>query len=622
MQTKIILVGTLEQKKLLLDENTFNIRTQNDLDAFFKNEKKIAYFHGVDEKSFIERFNIDANSSNIIITTATNYLIDSLMTDFLRKSRKFGVVSELSPSFTNGIKAMPMTRAIGVTPILIQQDLSFLKNKHKAPLGKTKDGMTMPSFFHKNNSENLVISTKYSELSLTPNILKRPVPPTQRLFDIGRVSNGSGVSEGLTIEQLTQFVGEENSIKKGGMTALGNEFLKILSEKNETIITIDNPMEIDIPNNIDDTSHFSKETIDMLEKNAQEWARKYSPLGFMTNSAHNLMAEDFSILPTEREFKIKAKQLKDTGKFKNLADAQKSLAIKYGFKNYNAIKPKFAKVSKINVSMGKREDIVSFGLDAHGFNAEDMGMYEKAKILILNHLYTIESNIPIIVITTEKVQNALKLYFKDKLEEMTKYPEEILFTEGRKFENRVFKICTKEEISKLNKRILLNSKQYDVSDNTFLISPKNIGRFNMVNIIGRTGSGKSSLFPQLGLDKKNTIIIDGKNDVTFQNEFKESKFIEFNPNNIGETLSALRNEFDSNEPKFLILDDLPFYNLFQEHPYFFRDFHKWAMNTTIIIGSQEKFDKDINTGFKYLKINSLRDVENLKELIDYNISKK
>ncbi|RXJ99508.1 hypothetical protein CRU98_05635 [Arcobacter sp. CECT 8986] len=45
------------------------------------------------------------------------------------------------------------------------------------------------------------------------------------------------------------------------------------------------------------------------------------------------------ILPSMEEFKLQAKKLKETQKIKSLGHAQNNLAIKYGYKDYNAIKP-------------------------------------------------------------------------------------------------------------------------------------------------------------------------------------------------------------------------------------------------------------------------------------------
>ncbi len=51
-------------------------------------------------------------------------------------------------------------------------------------------------------------------------------------------------------------------------------------------------------------------------------------------------------IPTEKEFKCEAKKLKVTGNFSSLGAAQNELAKRYGFKEYRAIKSRFAESTK------------------------------------------------------------------------------------------------------------------------------------------------------------------------------------------------------------------------------------------------------------------------------------
>lgn len=48
-------------------------------------------------------------------------------------------------------------------------------------------------------------------------------------------------------------------------------------------------------------------------------------------------------LPTIEEFKAEAKRRKSSGQFEVLGHAQNKMALEYGFKDYNAIKPKLKK---------------------------------------------------------------------------------------------------------------------------------------------------------------------------------------------------------------------------------------------------------------------------------------
>lgn len=354
MGKKLILVGNLVEKEYFSKElyNIQDIRTPNDLIKFIYSKEQIAFFYGLDEKSFIERFNIDIDSSEIIITNPTVFL--------------------------NSIKSIPTKKILGLDTLNYTEE-----NKQK----------------------------------------------------IQNMKSGIKIISGKT---------------KDGMITLTNEILKLFAERDRKVTRIENPIEIDIPT-IQNMAKFSF-AVEVLEKTAQQWSRKHSPLSYATldtinisndevqntyhidicekaewlleelvNAAENLpspyksfhefyqdwtgnflgmyskmndiclfiiksskypflvkdikdkydfnlnlsvflerplISEQTQIIEndinitldvinnlTEQEFKSKAIQLKNSGEFKKLGHAQNALAVKYGFKDYNGVKKYFVKNS-------------------------------------------------------------------------------------------------------------------------------------------------------------------------------------------------------------------------------------------------------------------------------------
>ena len=90
-------------------------------------------------------------------------------------------------------------------------------------------------------------------------------------------------------------------------------------------------------------------------------------------------------------------------------------------------------------------------------------IYIKTENLILNFLQTSSNKIPIVIVVNEEIKKLLEEKFKDKMNEFSKYKEDILFQSARGLGIKLFKICTPEESLRLSNIILSNCEKHIIT---------------------------------------------------------------------------------------------------------------------------------------------------------------
>jgi len=132
-------------------------------------------------------------------------------------------------------------------------------------------------------------------------------------------------TDGIPMKQMKQFIGEENNRKNTGVSVITYALSKKILDDKKSLL-IEYPKEIEISNNIDSLNFSIRE----------------------------------DVFPTEKEFKIQAKKFKISGNFKSLGHAQNALANKYGYKDYNAIKPNLKKELMSKKDNNKKYSLIPY----------------------------------------------------------------------------------------------------------------------------------------------------------------------------------------------------------------------------------------------------------------------